>query len=274
MSRYDFPILAAALLAVAVSMPATSAAASTVGLTLGEQVDETLGENEPSVDLSFTVPANTSEILQSSAVPAGDDIHFSIYRNGAYAGDESIGATGQLYKDVPPGTWVFETSMDGPDSSIEFGLTAATVALTLGTEVTEPVGGNDTINLTFTVPSGVVEYLHGSAVPAGEDLHYSIYDDGIDVNDGSIGGGGILNKIVGSGTYVVQVTLDTAVAPIGFELDDSQGTIIYPIPEASTWTMLLLGFAGLGAMAWRRKLNPSTIVARRLVPDADRERRL
>jgi hypothetical protein len=38
--------------------------------------------------------------------------------------------------------------------------------------------------------------------------------------------------------------------------------------------MLLLGFAGLGAMAWRRKLNPSTIVARRLVPDADRERRL
>ena len=67
MSRYDFPIVAAALLAVAASMPATSAAASTVGLTLGEQVDETLGENEPPVDFSITVPANTSEILQSSA---------------------------------------------------------------------------------------------------------------------------------------------------------------------------------------------------------------
>ena len=108
----------------------------------------------------------------------------------------------------------------------------------------------------------------------GEDLHYSIYEDGIDVNDGSIGGGGILKKILGSGTYVVQVTLDTAVAPIGFELNDSLSTIIYPIPEASTWAMLLLGFAGLGAMAWRRKLNPSTIVARRLVPEADGERRL
>jgi hypothetical protein len=33
------------------------------------------------------------------------------------------------------------------------------------------------------------------------------------------------------------------------------------VPEPSTWAMLLLGFAGVGFMTWRRKLQPAFAVA-------------
>ena len=33
------------------------------------------------------------------------------------------------------------------------------------------------------------------------------------------------------------------------------------VPEPSTWAMLLLGFAGLGFMAYRRKAKPALLVA-------------
>jgi hypothetical protein len=34
-----------------------------------------------------------------------------------------------------------------------------------------------------------------------------------------------------------------------------------PVPEPSTWAMLLLGFAGVGFMAYRRKSKPSLMAA-------------
>jgi hypothetical protein len=33
------------------------------------------------------------------------------------------------------------------------------------------------------------------------------------------------------------------------------------VPEPSTWTMLLIGFAGLGFLAYRRKSKPALMVA-------------
>jgi hypothetical protein len=39
------------------------------------------------------------------------------------------------------------------------------------------------------------------------------------------------------------------------------GTFVGPIPEPSTWLMMLLGFAGLGFMANRRKSKPALMAA-------------
>jgi PEP-CTERM motif len=39
------------------------------------------------------------------------------------------------------------------------------------------------------------------------------------------------------------------------------GTVTTSVPEPSTWAMLLLGFAGVGFMAYRRKLKPALMVA-------------
>ena len=37
--------------------------------------------------------------------------------------------------------------------------------------------------------------------------------------------------------------------------------VVAVVPEPSTWAMILLGFAGLGFMAYRRKAKPALIAA-------------
>jgi hypothetical protein len=39
------------------------------------------------------------------------------------------------------------------------------------------------------------------------------------------------------------------------------GDVTSAVPEPSTWAMLLLGFAGLGFMAYRRKSKPALMAA-------------
>jgi hypothetical protein len=43
--------------------------------------------------------------------------------------------------------------------------------------------------------------------------------------------------------------------PSGLSLIDHNGAPVAAIPEPSTWAMMLLGFASLGFMGWRRKLR-------------------
>ena len=38
-------------------------------------------------------------------------------------------------------------------------------------------------------------------------------------------------------------------------------TIAAPVPELSTWAMMIVGFAGLGFMAYRRKSKPALMAA-------------
>jgi hypothetical protein len=39
------------------------------------------------------------------------------------------------------------------------------------------------------------------------------------------------------------------------------GAITAAVPEPSTWAMMLLGFAGLGFVAYRRKAKPASMAA-------------
>ena len=43
----------------------------------------------------------------------------------------------------------------------------------------------------------------------------------------------------------------------GLQIRDSRP----PIPEPSTWAMMILGFAGVGFMAYRRKRNENALTA-------------
>jgi hypothetical protein len=66
---------------------------------------------------------------------------------------------------------------------------------------------------------------------------------------------GILNNVTASFTTTGPFTFvisDALAAASGndFAIDD---LVISPVPEASTWAMMLLGFAGIGFMAYRRK---------------------
>ena len=42
---------------------------------------------------------------------------------------------------------------------------------------------------------------------------------------------------------------------------DGTGGVLTAVPESSTWAMLLLGFAGIGFTAYRRKSKPALMVA-------------
>jgi hypothetical protein len=46
---------------------------------------------------------------------------------------------------------------------------------------------------------------------------------------------------------------------VGFYADDVNGFLANPVPEPSTWAMLLLGFAGLGFVGYRRNRKPVSI---------------
>jgi hypothetical protein len=66
---------------------------------------------------------------------------------------------------------------------------------------------------------------------------------------------GILNNVTASFTTTGPFTFvisDALAAASGndFAIDD---LVISPVPEASTWAMMLLGFAGIGFMVYRRK---------------------
>jgi hypothetical protein len=55
------------------------------------------------------------------------------------------------------------------------------------------------------------------------------------------------NPLVGQNTLVVELT-DTG-PPTAFRIDGFAGAV----PEPSTWAMMILGFAGIGAMTYRRR---------------------
>jgi PEP-CTERM motif len=41
----------------------------------------------------------------------------------------------------------------------------------------------------------------------------------------------------------------------------TSGSLIADVPEPSTWAMMILGFAGIGLMAYRRKSKPASMAA-------------
>jgi hypothetical protein len=174
MCKYQLSILTTLLLGLAV--PIAPAAATTVALTLGEPVvTETLGSGSAPVEFTFTVPANTIEQLISSTPPAADAIYYDVYFNNTLV--ETGNNAGGLAFDhrYSNGSFGVQFHVAGPATSIGFQLTDPIVALTPGLEVTERLLSNQPINLTFSVPSGVTEWLHTSTPPKVEDIYYLVY---------------------------------------------------------------------------------------------------
>jgi hypothetical protein len=69
-------------------------------------------------------------------------------------------------------------------------------------------------------------------------------------------------------TYANQTFISLGVTPGTYETTWGNGTnqnftleIGSAVPEPSTWAMMLLGFAGVGFMAYRRKAKPALMAA-------------
>jgi hypothetical protein len=67
--------------------------------------------------------------------------------------------------------------------------------------------------------------------------------------------------VVGDAANDVGASVDpTLSVPNGYSISFSNG-ISGAVPEPSTWAMLVLGFAGIGFMAYRRKSKPALMIA-------------
>lgn len=64
-----------------------------------------------------------------------------------------------------------------------------------------------------------------------------------------------------NGTGSIIPGLDTSYAEVGTNYAYLATGQVAAVPEISTWAMMLLGFAGVGFMACRRKAKPSLIAA-------------
>jgi hypothetical protein len=122
------------------------------------------------------------------------------------------------------------------------GIFGATLNLyAVGNSTTVPLGS---INFQFTATSNDgtdaqnADYLNVSGIPGS----FNVYE-------GATATGAINGTIVGDPMFV----------PLFFSIDlnqDANGflgnSIAAPVPEATSWAMMMLGFAGLGFMAYRR----------------------
>jgi hypothetical protein len=77
-----------------------------------------------------------------------------------------------------------------------------------------------------------------------------------------------VNGGTNSAAFVVGASLadiSTPTSLLVFETRSGGTTLATAVPETSTWAMMILGFAGVGFMAYRRKSKPPLMVARSII---------
>jgi hypothetical protein len=125
-------------------------------------------------------------------------------------------------------------------------------------------------NITLT-GSTASEFVIDNSLPAFDGTTFGQFTNGITVNggNGSAGGesGPIHLSIALSGLDTADFVKNTngyffaadVANPAGHTGPVGANTITTAVPEPSTWAMMILGFCGLGFIAYRRKQNGSAL---------------
>jgi PEP-CTERM motif len=141
----------------------------------------------------------------------------------------------------------FGAESDGSDTSFTYDATMDFTFLTTTT-------GNVYLNLTSGAPSG--DSFQSLVFTYSVDGSTSVVEmfTTVAAADAYFDGNAINLGDLTAGTQ----TLDLSYAFTA--MGDAPGYVVTssaPVPEPSTWTMLLLGYAGLGYAGWRRTRKPS-----------------
>lgn len=117
-----------------------------------------------------------------------------------------------------------------------------------------------TTNIPQTFITGLALSLN-SGTPAGP--HSLLLQDFATVTSPGTQHAGIEDPLAPAGSYFLEVTGTVPVHAGTIHLSYSGDTITISsaVPETSTWAMMILGFAGVGFMAYRRKVKPALAVA-------------
>lgn len=109
--------------------------------------------------------------------------------------------------------------------------------------------------LTITGPGGVLAF-NPQLIPDNTPVGGPLYQNSENLAFAFLGGPINFNPNV-SGIYTFDLKLFSA----NDQLLGDVSIQVNAVPEASTWAMLILGFAGVGFMAYRRKLRPAVLAA-------------
>jgi hypothetical protein len=126
------------------------------------------------------------------------------------------------------------------------------------------VGSDSVLSQTLTTVAGTTY-----------DISFWLYSDGQTPNDFTVAFGGtqIFQQTnmptFGYTEFSLQETATSNLTSLAFGLRDDPGYLglddisvnVSAVPEPSTWAMMILGFAGLGFTAYRRKSKPALMAA-------------
>jgi len=117
--------------------------------------------------------------------------------------------------------------------------------------------GNGAIDATNAIDSALTDF--GVIIPAYSSLFILTPFEYLDPGGVNLYGG-YLETVSGSLTTTIFYELYATDQSIpGYEY--TSFVLASGVPEATTWAMLLLGFAGIGFMAYRRKSRPALMAA-------------
>jgi hypothetical protein len=152
-------------------------------------------------------------------------------------------------------------------SGVQIVFGSATGAITLGSASQSLI--TIASNGTFTSTTGTTTW--GSNGSSGSTLDWTVFTGGQPKQE-VIGAPGTGGTYTGSGlasivnhdpvtqnspTFVLDVaniTADSAISSVGLNFGTVQNNFVAAaIPEASTWAMMILGFTGVGFLAYRRR---------------------
>jgi PEP-CTERM motif len=209
-------------------------------------------------------PANATIVTVSSTTLASNP--------GTYSG---LDASGTSLVVTPSGGGTLSTIVGGQFEGLWFGNsnTSGTYTFTFNTPL-------DYFSLHVNAMSTVTERLwvetignftiNAAGTPnlAFTNIQFTQFD-GSTVTSGPLNDNGEFNMVI---TPAAGQTFDT-ISFFHFQSGDPEGSIVRDIsfevagtvaggvPEPSTWAMMILGFAGIGFMAYRRKSKPALIAA-------------
>lgn len=109
--------------------------------------------------------------------------------------------------------------------------------------------------LTITGPGGVLAF-DPKIIPDNKPIGGPLYQNSENLAFAFLGGPLNFNPYL-SGVYTFDLKLFSA----NRELLGDVSIQVNAVPEPSTWAMLILGFAGIGFMAYRRQSRPAVLAA-------------
>jgi hypothetical protein len=168
------------------------------------------------------------------------DTHYSVVSStGGVPNGPAFTISRGSYATAAPFAQFISNSADGNP-----GLQTVTFATTFTTDAAATISGNWAADNGGTI-TGFNGASSGTTLTA--------------INNGPADNYGMLHPfsfdLTGAGTYTLDFAIVDQGPPLAFLFDVTSPVTIAAVPETSTWAMMLLGFASVGFMAYRRKNN-------------------